>query len=117
MTFYSEAQSTGTRLLKKFNQGTVRYLEPGEPTGPDYDPTPGTPTPYDVSATVRGVAQQYVQDGYINATDLQVNIGVFGARPTTSGTLEIDGKQHQIIRVDAVPGAGTVIVWRVFCKS
>jgi len=116
-TIYDDLQGVASELMAEFQQGTVRYIHPGEQTGPDYDPQPGTPTPYTLDATVRGVAAQYVQEGYIAASDLQVTAGVFGREPTLEGVVEIDGLEHQIIRVDPVPGAGTTIVWRIFCKG
>tara|TARA_Y100001951_G_C11185071_1_gene208181 strand:- start:310 stop:666 length:357 start_codon:yes stop_codon:yes gene_type:complete len=116
-TFYEEMQGTATELLAEYQQGTVTYNDPGTPTGPEWDPTPGTPTSYAVNATVRGVQQKYIADGYINASDLQAMVSVFDVEPTTSGTLTVDGREHQIIQVDAIPAAGTVVAWRVFIKS
>ena len=115
--FYTRLQGTATKLMDKFQQGTVRYIALGETTGPAYDPVVGEPTPYTVNATVRGVQQQYIQDGYISASDLQAILSVFEVEPSTAGTLEIDGKEYQIIQVDALPGAGTTVAWRVFCKA
>jgi len=43
--FYTEMQGVATELLDQFNQGALRYIHPGEPTGPAYDPQPGAPTP------------------------------------------------------------------------
>lgn len=114
---YTELRGTATELLEEFSQGTIRYIHPGEQTGPDYDPQPGTPAPYTLDATVRGVAQQYIQEGYISASDLQVTASVFDREPTLEGVVEIDGVEKQIIQIDAVPAAGTTIVWRIFCKG
>ena len=116
--FYEEMAGVASELLEEFNQGVVRYIEPAPTTGPSYDPQPaGDPTPYPVNATVRGVSQQYIQDGYISASDLQAMVSVFGAEPSMSGLLEIDGKEHQIIQVDAIPASGTTVAWRIFCKA
>jgi len=103
--------------MAKFQQGTVRYIAPGEPTGPDYDPQPGTPTPYTVDATVRGVEAQYVDDEYITASDLQVTMDVFDVEPTVEGAVEIDGREHQVIRVRPNPAAGTTVAYTVFVKG
>ncbi len=115
--FYEDLQGVASDLMAEFGQGTVRYIHPGAATGPDYDPQPGTPTAYPVKATVRGVQDKYVDDTYVTASDLQVTLSVFDREPTNEGVMEIDGREHQVIRVDAVPGAGTTIVWRVFCKG
>lgn len=117
MSFYTEMQAVATELLTEFKQGTVRYIASGTTSGPAYDPVIGSPMPYTVNATVRGVQQKYIQDGYISASDLQATVSVFDVEPTVSGTLEIDGAEKQIIQVDALPGAGTTVAWRIFCKS
>jgi len=114
---YARMTETASRLLSDFNQGELIYIQPGEQTGPEYDPTYGPETEWPVSGTVRGVAQQYVSEGYISASDLQVTLSVFGTEPTTSGELSIDGRRHQIIEVRAIPGAGTVVSWVLFCKA
>ncbi len=36
---------------------------------------------------------------------------------TIDGTLSIDGREHQIIEVQRIPAAGTVVAWRMFVKS
>lgn len=46
--------------------------------------------------------------------DLQ---GAFEPGFSASGTIEIDGKELQIIEVQHVPAAGTPVVWRVFCRA
>lgn len=115
--FYDEMADVASELIKEFNQGAIKYIEPGEVTGPSFDPIYGEPTPYPVKATVRGVSQQYIQEGYISASDLQATVSVFNVAPSISGTLEIDGKEHQIIQVDAIPASGTTVAWRIFCKA
>ena len=37
--------------------------------------------------------------------------------PSNSGVIIVDGKEHQIVRIDAIPGAGTPVAWRVFIRS
>lgn len=114
---YTDLQGVASEILSEFQQGTVRYIHPGADTGTAYDPQPGTPVPYDLDATVRGVSAQYIQEGYISASDLQVTASVFGREPTLEGVVEIDGREHQIIRIDPVPAAGTAVIWRIFCKG
>ena len=114
---YTRLQGTASKLMDKFQQGTVRYIAPGETTGPAYDPVIGPPTPYPVDATVRGVSQKYLQDGYITASDLQATLSVFEVEPTNAGTLEIDGREHEIVEVHRIPASGTVLVWRLIIRS
>ena len=115
--FYREMQGVASDLLAEFSQGTVVYTITGAPTGPAWNPTPGAPVSYTLGATVQGVAKEYVDGTLILATDLQVTCAVFGAEPSLAGTITIDGKVCQIVRVDKVPGAGTVIAWRIFVRA
>ena len=102
--------------MAKFSQGQVVYtITPT--TGPDWNPTPGTPVSYPLDATVQGVAKEYVDGTLILATDLQVTCAVFAVEPTLAGTITIDGKVCQIVRVDKVPGAGVTIAWRIFVRA
>lgn len=117
MSFYDEMQGVATELMTEFQQGAVVYSHPGADTGDEWNPTPGTPTSYTLKATVRGVQAKYIEDGYISASDLEVTAAVFDVDPVQAGTVTIDGREHQIIRVDALPGAGVTVAWKMFCKS
>ncbi len=115
--FYGRLQVTASRLMAKFKQGQVVYTITGAPTGPAWNPTPGAPVSYTLDATVQGVEADYVDGSLILATDKQVTCAVFAVEPSLAGTITIDGKVCQIVRVDKVPGAGTVIAWRIFVRA
>ena len=115
--FYDRLQGTASRLMAKFSQGQVVYTITGAPTGPAWNPTPGAPVSYTLDATVQGVEADYVDGSLILATDKQVTCAVFAVEPSLAGTITIDGKVCQIVRVDKVPGAGTVIAWRIFVRA
>ena len=115
--FYREMQGVASELLAEFSQGTVVYTITGPSTGPEWNPTPGAPVSYTLDATVQGVAKEYVDGTLILATDLQVTCSVFAVEPSLAGTITIDGKVCQIVRVDKVPGAGVTIAWRIFVRA
>ena len=115
--FYGRLQGTASRLMAKFKQGQVVYTITGAPTGPAWNPTPGAPVSYTLDATVQGVEADYVDGSLILATDKQVTCAVFAVEPSLAGTITIDGKVCQIVRIDRLPGAGTVIAWRFFCRA
>ena len=117
MTFYTRLQSTATKLLDKYAQGTISHIRDGEPTGPSYDPTPGVPVVTPVRGSVKGASSKYIQDGFISAQDLQMTCSVFGFTPTQSDRFSIDGRELQVIMVEPIPAAGTTVAWRVFLKS
>lgn len=115
--FYQKMQGTASRLLKKFQQGSINYIITGPATGPDYNPTPGAPISYPLDATASGVEQKYIKEGYIAASDIQVTTAVFDVEPTNEGVIEIDGQEKQIISVKKLPAAGIVVSWVIFVKS
>ena len=115
--FYGRLQGTASRLLKQFKQGEVVYVQPGTTTGPAFNPVVGAPTNYQLNATVSGVSAVYVDETLILATDLQVITSVFDAEPTLDGTLTIDDKSLQIVKIDQIPAAGTVLAWRIFVRA
>lgn len=117
---YDELQGVASEILSEFQQGTVRYIHPGEQTGPDYDPQPGTPTPYSVNATKtpQKVKQKYVDGGYIVASDFMLNVAAFDIEPVMDGEMEINGVKHQIIMIDpATMDTDAPIIWRIGCRS
>ena len=117
MTFYTRLQSTATKLLSEYAQGTITHIRDGEPSGPSYDPTPGVPVSTPVDASVKGASSKYIQDGFISAQDLQMTCSVFGFDPVQSDRFSIDGRELQVIMVEPIPAAGTTVAWRVFLKS
>lgn len=117
MSIYDRMQATATRLLGQYSQGTIKYLAPVAVTGPAWAPTVGTPTEYTLKATANGVLQKFVDGTLVLASDIQIMCAVFDVSPTTSGVIDIDGRKHQIVRVDQIPAAGTPVAWRMFCRS
>jgi hypothetical protein len=115
--FYTKLQGTATRLLTKFNQGTIEYVDPGTPTGDEWNPIPGTPTAYSLNATASGVSDQYVDGTTVLASDLMVNAAVFDIEPSMKGTVTIDGKTHQIIRIIPKPAAGVTVAWGIIVRA
>ena len=117
MTFYTRLQSTATKLLSEYAQGSISHIRDGEPTGPSYDPTPGQAVVTPVTASVKGASARYVQDGFISAQDLELICSVFGFDPVQSDRFSIDGRELQVIMVEPKPAAGTTVAWRVFLKT
>lgn len=115
--FYKEMQGVATELLAEFNQGVIKYIAPSATGGDPFNPTQGASTEYTLDAVARGVEFKYIREGYISASDIQVTAAVFDVEPKMNGTVEIDGKEKQIIAIQQIPAAGTVLSWLIFCKS
>lgn len=114
---YGKMQGTASRLLKRFNQGVIRYIEAGPATGPVYDPTPGADVASTLDATANGVAAEYVDGKTVLATDLMVTAAVFDRTPTMNGRIEIDGKEVQIVKIMPKPAAGLTVAWSLICRA
>lgn len=117
MSIYQRSQKTASRLLGQFAQGSVAYVVTQEEPGAEpWDPPTITEARLPMDAAVKGV-QAFQADTLVTMDDLVVTCAVFDAEPAVGGIVEIDGDQHQVLRVERIPAAGTVVAWRVFVKG
>lgn len=112
---YGRLKSTADRLIAKYGRtGTLR--RPGTPTGPTYDPTPGTPADYAVTYVVEDYRNGEVDGARILQSDKRLHMAVasLAVTPKTSDTLvETDGSVYKIIDVKPLqPGAATLL-WEI----
>lgn len=114
---YKKMQDTAKRLIDRFSQGELVYIKPGEVTGPAFNPVIGPPTEHPCKGVVSGVAEHFIRDGYINASDYMARLSVFDVEPTTAGKLRVDGVERQIIEVKRMPAAGVVVAWLVILRG
>lgn len=115
--FYQRMQGVASKLLKKFYQGDIQYVETTLTGADPFNPTQGAEVSYTLDAVASGVEFKYIKDGYISASDIQVTSAVFDVEPAMSGVIEIDGKEKQIIAIQQIPAAGIPVSWLIFCKS
>ena len=93
----------------------VTITRPGQPTGPEWNPTPGAPVVH--TFTAKPSAKAYTQRTglALGAGELVyslVNYGVTIA-PSTSDVLAIDGVNWPVQEVIPMDSAGFVISWLV----
>lgn len=110
---YTQRQARAKRQFKRYEQGVLLYVAPGSESGDPWNPTTGSPTNHPVEGVVTGVSQEFVDGTYIIASDLQATVSVFDVEPTVEGLFKIDGKDHQIKKVNQMPAAGTPVAWRI----
>ena len=115
--FYGRLQGTASRLLDRFQQGTIIYRQPGTPTGDPFNPTPGVPVDHPLDATATGVSQEYVDGTQVLATDKEITAAVFAVTPDSSGELVVDGQVLQIVRLWQVPAAGVPVAWKFIGRA
>lgn len=117
MGFYDEMQDMASELLAEFKQGSVqlRKLTAGA-SDPDTPWEPGTETTatYELDATVSRVQQKYVDGSLIIESDNQVTFAVPEVVPDQNDILVIDGVEHSMKDLRAIPAAGTTVAWIAF---
>lgn len=108
---YARPKATADRLITRFGQSGT--LQRPSTTGPDYNPTIGTPTPYTVTFAVTEYADREIDGERIKSTDKKVLLakGSLAIEPKTSDKLLIGGVAHSIIRVEPLAPGGTVVMW------
>ncbi|MDV3257745.1 MAG: hypothetical protein LOX97_08205 [Sphingomonas sp.] len=120
MGFYDDMQAVATDVLTEFAQGavTLTRVTPGEvdPEEPWVVPEPET-TSYALKAAVRGVSQELVDGSEVVASDLMVTAAVPEIVPAMTDLLEIDGRAMTLVRIDAIPAAGTVVAYRLIVRA
>jgi hypothetical protein len=116
--FYDEMQEVATDLLTEFQQGQVSLKRvtttPGEN---EWDPPTETSETWPLKAAVRTVSMKYVDGTLIIAGDRQVTFAVPDTTPLLTDLLAIDGKDHAMKDLRALPGAGTVAAWIAFIAA
>jgi len=115
--FYQRMQGVSSKLLKKFYQGDIQYIETTLTGADPFNPTQGAEVSYTLDAVASGVEFKYIKEGYISASDIQVTSAVFNVEPIISGVIDMDGKEKQIIAVQQIPSAGVPVAWAIFVKS
>ena len=96
-------------------QGVVIYEDRIRTGGEDWAPTYETVS-LPLDAAVKGVGQMFKDSSLINESDLLVTCAVFGATPTTKGSVLIDGRRHTVVQVQKVPGAGVPVAWKIVVR-
>lgn len=88
------ANTVGKLLLKP-----ALLVVPGAPTGPEYDPTPGTPTTYPCRALVTDWSNYSRANGLVAAEDRKILIQAQGlpVPPRDGYSVEIDGDTYVLV--------------------
>lgn len=119
-TFYEQMRGVADALLgpsSDFAQGELKLRRTIPGAGPAHNPGPGTTVDFPVSGTVRGVSQQHIDGTLVVAGDKVASIAVPEVVPTTADKLIVDGKLHQISRIDRKPAAGVPVAYLIFIKA
>jgi hypothetical protein len=117
---YERMQQTATRLLDRFQQGTVQLVRvtPGTPDpATPWEPAAPTQTTYDLKATVTREHQRYENGVLIVETGDMVMFAVPEVTPVLSDKLVIDGALRSITNLTPIPAAGDPVAWKAWCAG
>lgn len=109
---YSKSQATALRLITKFGT-TATIIRAGTPTGPDYNPTPGTPVEYACTVVYDQWRADQIDGTLIQQGDLKILVAASGLAidPTPADTFKDgDGKEYAIINVMPLKPGGVVVM-------
>lgn len=116
---YARMQGTATRLLGRFEQGTVTLKRetPGEPYPAEpWVPVVPTVDTWPLAAVVKREHQRYEGGVPIVETGGEVTFAVLPVAPRLTDMLIIDGAERAITKLTLVPAAGTPVVWKAWCE-
>lgn len=116
-SFYAQMQGVATSLLTRFEQGTLQLKRVTLGSGPDWNPGPSATTLYNLTGTVSGVDQRHVDGTLIREDDLVATVAIPEIEPTTTDKLIIDSVEHQIVKVEWLPAAGTKVALKLYARA
>lgn len=93
---YAKAAATARRLITRFGRD-VTHRVPGAPTGPAYNPTPGTPVDETVQAAEPQISIAFRNDSVIQDTDKLLLIASTNTAPAAGHVIVDGGEEWQIV--------------------
>jgi hypothetical protein len=102
---------------------SATLTQPGIPTGPEWDPTPGTPVVYPITVLETGppgsgFTIMYEPGSVVRIDDRWFMMSVDGdPDPDLNGVLTIDGVDLQVLSLNPVQPGPVIMFWRVRCKK
>jgi hypothetical protein len=113
---YERMQGTATRLLDRFQQGTVQLRRittiPGEN---EWDPPQEVAQSFPLKATVKRLHQRYENGVLVVETGDLVTFAVPEVTPAITDKIVINGVARVITNLTPIPPSGTVVAYRAWC--
>lgn len=119
MSFYRDMRGVADSLLgpkSPFAQGKLLLRREIPGGGPPYNPGPPTITDYPLSGAVGGAGVQHADGTLVVIGDKRAVVAVPEVEPTTADKLVIDGKAHQIAKIERKPEAGQAVAFVIYAK-
>ena len=97
--------------------------QPGPTTGPDYDPTPGTPGVFHVKVLEQSPPGSSMSQENLAGTLMRFDDRRFmmstknNPTPDLNGTLAIGAETLQVVSLDPFQPGPVIVFWRVRCRK
>jgi hypothetical protein len=92
--------------------------QPGTPTGPDYDPTPGTPIVFPVKVVTKRFSMYEKQGALVQENDVRFLMSTDGdPAPDLKGTLTVGSDILQVVDLEALSPGSVSVLWYVHCRK
>ena len=115
MSFYAGLQATATRLIKQFGKSaTLETLGPA--TGPEWNPTPGTPVLTPIKVVETGYSLTNRNETLIQAGDW-VGIADSAVAIVQGAVLLVGGRRLQVVEVQAISPGETVLLYEMVARA
>lgn len=116
---YARMQGTASRLLERFNQGTVTITRVTQTTPNSAEPwnKSETTATYTLAATVRRVEETYIDGTLIVGTEDQVTFAVPSIVPAMADRFAVDGVTRKVKKLFSIPAAGTPVAYVAIVES
>jgi nucleoside-diphosphate-sugar epimerase len=111
---YANSRATAERLLARFGQvGAIERVTPGG--GPAHNPGPSTTTSYPATLVALDYSDRERDGTLIQTGDRKVLISTAGLSitPTSADRIVIQGSRFEIVNLNPLDPAGTVVMWQV----
>lgn len=119
MSLYNRGRNLMTRLADKYVQGDAVYLQPGEMTGPEWNPVvgPDTEHPFNSFKASTNRKNQYVASGYIVESDVLLLAENLDFTPAMDGKVRLNGREYQIVMLDPITNVEPPVGWYIGIRS
>lgn len=97
---------------------TATLTQPGVPSGPAYDPTPGTPTVYPVQVLEIDFSQADRAGSLVQEDDIKFMLSTAGnPLPDLKGTLTIGSNIWQVTKLQPKTPGPVILFWYAYCRK
>lgn len=95
----------------------VTLTRPGTPTGPSYDPIPGTPTTHTLRVMQDSLGLGLIDGTTIRAGDLRLMCAAEGVRPTQADRVTVGGATYTVMLCQPFAPGGVDLFYDLLLRA